>query len=68
MKESRTDVLQEVDDCPGVLTVAETARLLRLSRASTYEAIRRGEIPSTRIGRRILISKAKLQTLLREKE
>lgn len=45
------------DDKSLTLTVSEVSRLLNLSRGSTYEAIRRGEIPHIRIGRRILISK-----------
>ncbi|MBI3910326.1 MAG: helix-turn-helix domain-containing protein [Armatimonadetes bacterium] len=49
-----------------VLTVAETARELRLGRSATYEAVKRGEIPSVRIGRRILIPVAALERLLAE--
>lgn len=40
---------------PAVLTVPETARMLRISRTLAYEGIARGEIPSVRIGRRILV-------------
>jgi len=47
-----------------VLNVAEARRELGLSRGLIYEAIRRGEIPSIRIGRRILIPCAALQRLL----
>ena len=42
-------------DEPLVLTVEETAELLRISRGSAYEAVRTGVIPSISIGRRILI-------------
>ncbi len=35
-------------DLPLVLTVPEVAKALRLSRGSTYEAIRTGEIPSVK--------------------
>ena len=38
-----------------VLNVAEVAVVLGLSRNATYEAVRRGEIPAIRIGRRILV-------------
>jgi excisionase family DNA binding protein len=38
-----------------VLTPKEASRLLGLGRGLTYEAIRRGDIPSLRIGGRILI-------------
>jgi excisionase family DNA binding protein len=47
-----------------VLTVEEAATLLGISRAFAYEAVNRGEIPSIRIGRRILVPKAALQRLL----
>jgi excisionase family DNA binding protein len=36
------------------LTVEEAAASLGISRASAYEAVRRGDIPAIRIGRRIL--------------
>ena len=36
-------------------TVEEAARVLGISRSFAYEAIQRGEIPSMRIGRRILV-------------
>lgn len=47
-----------------VLTVTEAARLLRLSRNSTYAAVKRGEIPSRRVGRRLLIPRDALQRFL----
>ena len=47
-----------------VFSVPEVAKLLGLSRASTYEAVRIGSIPSITIGRRILIPKAAPQELL----
>lgn len=46
------------------LTVSETARLCRISRGAAYEAVRTGEIPSIRIGRRILVPTALLMRLL----
>ncbi len=51
-------------DLPDVLTVAETAKFLRLGRNTVYEAVRRHELPSVRIGRRLLIPKHALQKLL----
>lgn len=48
------------------LTVEEAATLLGISRAFAYEAVTRGEIPSLRIGRRILVPKAALQRFLQE--
>ena len=43
-----------------VLTIEEAAKILRVSTDSAYEAARRGEIPSLRIGRRILVPKRAL--------
>ena len=45
-------------------TVQETATLLGLSRNSAYEAARRGEIPTIRVGRRILVPRSRLDELL----
>ena len=49
-----------------VYTVTEAGRLLRLSRGTTYQAIREGKIPSVRIGRRILIPCKLLENLLQQ--
>lgn len=49
-----------------VFSVEEARKQLGLSRGLVYEAIRRGEIPSIRIGRRILIPCAALKQLLEE--
>jgi excisionase family DNA binding protein len=48
------------------LTVMETAELLGLSRASAYEGVRNGQIPSLRIGKRILIPRSALEAKLAE--
>lgn len=45
-------------------SVEEARRLLGLSRGLMYEAVRTGQIPSLRIGRRILIPRAALEQLL----
>ena len=36
-------------------TVTEAAELLGISRSSAYECVRRGEIPSLTLGRRVVI-------------
>jgi len=46
------------------LSVNEVAHLLGLSRGATYEAVRTGQIPSIRIGRRIIIPRIALTKLL----
>ena len=45
-------------------TVVEAARMLGLSAASAYRAIERGEIPSIRIGGRILVPSTRLLALI----
>jgi excisionase family DNA binding protein len=49
---------------PTVLTVVEVAKILRIGKISAYQAIERGEVPSIRIGRRILIPRFALEQLL----
>lgn len=49
-----------------VFTVDEAARLLRISRGAAYEAVRRGEIPSVRIGRTIRVPSHGLLRILNE--
>jgi len=49
-----------------VLTVGETARLLRLSKTTVYDQIRQGSVPSIRLGKRILIPRAALMRKLEE--
>ena len=46
------------------LSVMEAAVLLGVSRNSLYEAVRRGEVPHLRIGRRIVISRRQLENLV----
>jgi excisionase family DNA binding protein len=45
-------------------TVEEAARLLGIGRGTTYEGVRTGEIPSVRIGRRVLVPRHALLALL----
>jgi len=47
-----------------VLTVDEAAEYLGISRPQAYLGVHRGDIPSIRIGKRILIPKAALDKLL----
>lgn len=49
-----------------VFTVNEARVKLGISRGLMYEAIRQGQIPSIRVGRRILIPRAALERLLEE--
>lgn len=51
------------DPLPVTLTVEEVARVLRIGRNTAYEAIARGDLPSVRIGGRVLIPSARLLAL-----
>ena len=46
------------------LTVEEAAELLGVSRALGYELVARGEIPSLRLGRRIVVPRRALDAML----
>ena len=45
-------------------SVEEAALLLGISRNSCYEAVRKGEIPTIRLGRRLLIPRSRLEAML----
>lgn len=46
------------------LSVAEVAALLGISRNHAFKAIHQGDLPSIRIGRRVLVPTAQLKALL----
>jgi excisionase family DNA binding protein len=46
------------------LSVSEAAEVLGISRAFAYELVGRGEIPVVRFGRRVVVPRRALETLL----
>ncbi|HWL36686.1 MAG TPA: helix-turn-helix domain-containing protein [Frankiaceae bacterium] len=54
------------DDLPPILTVEQTATLLGISRGLAFAAVRTGEIPHVRIGRRIIVPRDALRNLLEQ--
>jgi excisionase family DNA binding protein len=50
MTTSNVDLEVIMETRPVYLTVPEVAKLLRLTRVTTYKKIRRGDIPSLRLG------------------
>jgi len=46
------------------MTVDETAPWLGVSRDAVYDACNRGDLPSLRVGRRVLVPTARLRDLL----
>ncbi len=49
---------------PRTYKVDEAARLLGIGRNQCYEALKRGDLPSIRLGKRLLIPRAALDRLL----
>lgn len=46
------------------ISIGDAARLLGISRGLAYEAARTGELPVIRIGRRLLVPRARLEQLI----
>jgi excisionase family DNA binding protein len=59
-------VMNSSSQVSPVLTIEEAGQLLKISRQSAYQAARTGELPVIRIGRRILVPRARLLALLGE--
>ncbi len=57
-------LLTATDDQRLTLTVTEAAQLLGISRATAYECVRTGDLPSITLGRRILIPRSAFYELL----
>ncbi len=46
------------------LTIVEVAALLGISRALAYELVKRGELPSLRLGRRVVVPRKALEAFV----
>ena len=46
------------------ISVGRAATLLGISRASAYNAVRRGELPAIRVGGRVLVLRSGIERLL----
>lgn len=53
-----------VEDLPPTISVEEAGRILGVSRRSAYRAAENGELPTLRLGRRLLVPTARLLALL----
>jgi excisionase family DNA binding protein len=51
-------------DARLVVTIAEAAKLLGISRSFAYELVKRGQLPVVRLGRRQLVPKESLSQLM----
>ena len=73
MREIRTaiagrDEVVDLHDLPALLTVDETASLLRTSRKAVYAMVERSQLPGvTRLGRRVLVRSRELLHWLDQK-
>jgi excisionase family DNA binding protein len=56
--------LAELRQLPTVLTVEEAGRLLNLGRSAAYDAVKRGELPVLRFGRRLVVPTARVLAML----
>ena len=60
--------MSALSDMPTVLTVEETARVLRIGRSAAYAAVRAGELPAIRVGRCLRVPRCRLAAMLGEPE
>ena len=49
---------------PLVYTIDEASRLLRIGRNHAYDAAKSGELPTVKIGKRILVPRLALEAML----
>lgn len=56
--------MSDIENHKPTMTVEEAGELLGLSRSSAYRGAASGEIPTIRIGRRLLVPTAKLLDML----
>ncbi len=52
------------DQGPRTITVERAGQLLGISRGLAYDLVRRGEIPSVRLGRRVVVPAAAIDDIL----
>jgi excisionase family DNA binding protein len=51
---------------PRTLSIAEAAQILGVARSTAYAAAAAGDLPVVRLGRRLVVPRARLQELLGE--
>ena len=51
-----------------VLSIEEAGKILSISRSSAYQAAASGELPVIRIGRKLLVPRARLMEMLGERD
>ncbi len=56
--------MNDTDTPKATLTIAEAAKALGVGKNQAYEAAHRGEIPTIKIGHRILVPRAAFERML----
>ncbi|WP_052665334.1 helix-turn-helix domain-containing protein [Nitriliruptor alkaliphilus] len=56
--------MRGVEDLPPTISVEEAGQILGVSRRSAYRAAENGELPTLRLGRRLLVPTARLLAML----
>jgi excisionase family DNA binding protein len=56
-----------VNETKKVLSVEEAGKLLGLGRSAAYAAVNRGQIPTLRFGRKLVVPVAELERLVGER-
>lgn len=54
----------DLQNLPATLSVEQAAEVLGISRRSAYRAVERGDLPTLRLGRRLLVPTARLLAML----
>jgi excisionase family DNA binding protein len=55
---------RQMNESTLTISVEECAKALGISKVSAYAAVRRGDLPTLKIGRRILVSRKGLEAML----
>jgi excisionase family DNA binding protein len=63
-REPAGEGVPRLSELPDVLRVDHVAQLMQVSKDAVYDAIRRGQIPAIRVGRKIRVAKSALERLL----
>lgn len=56
--------IEELNQLSVTLTITRAGEILGIGRSAAYAAAQRGEIPTVRIGGRLVVPTAKLRTML----
>lgn len=55
-----------LEELPEFLTAEEFFKLMRIGRTAGYEALRRGDFPSIRVGKKILVPRSAIERIVQK--